>query len=117
MNAKRNSASNIEFYQNDVGEFMSQMAAAKESVDVVFMDPPRSGSSEKFMDSIALLKPKKIVYISCNPVTLDRDLKYLSMKGYKAQRAVPVDMFPWTEHVETCVLLSHKNPQTSPPSL
>ena len=111
MNAKRNEVKNIQFYQNDAGEFMSQIAAVNETVDVVFMDPPRSGSTEKFMDSIAALKPKKVVYISCNPITLERDLKYLLKKGYKAQSAIPVDMFPWTEHVETVVLLSNeRNP-------
>ena len=108
FNAKRNEASNIEFYKNDAGDFMIQMAEVKESVDVVFMDPPRTGSNEKFMDALALLKPKKVVYISCNPITLERDLKYLTMKGYKAQKAVPVDMFPWTGHVETVVLLAKK---------
>ena len=106
INAKYNHANNIEFYQNDAGLFLSQMAAAGVSADVVFMDPPRSGSSEQFLDALVLLKPKKVVYISCNPVTLERDLGYLSKKGYKAERAVPVDMFPWTGHVETVVLLS-----------
>jgi 23S rRNA (uracil1939-C5)-methyltransferase len=105
-NAKRNDAKNIEFYNNDAGEFMSQMAEQKETVDVVFMDPPRSGSSEKFMDAVVALKPKKVVYISCNPETLERDLQYITKKGYKAERAIPVDMFPWTWHVETVVLMS-----------
>lgn len=105
INAKRNGATNIEFYLNDAGDFMSQLAAQNETVDIVFMDPPRTGSNEKFMDALAFLKPKKVVYVSCNPVTLERDLKYLTKKGYKAERAIPVDMFPWTEHVETCCLL------------
>ncbi len=108
VNAKLNEAKNIEFYKNDAGDFMTQMAEQKASADVVFMDPPRTGSNEKFMDALALLKPKRVVYISCNPITLERDLKYLKMKGYKADKAVPVDMFPWTEHVETCVLLTRK---------
>jgi 23S rRNA (uracil1939-C5)-methyltransferase len=68
------------------------------------MDPPRSGSDEKFLNSLCTLKPDRIVYISCNPVTLERDLSYLTKKGYKTVRAIPVDMFPWTEHVE-CVAL------------
>ena len=109
MNAKRNEAENIEFYSNDAGVFMSQMAAEKETADVVFMDPPRAGSSEQFLDALALLKPKKVVYISCNPITLERDLGYLVKKGYKTEKAVPVDMFPWTGHVETVVLLTRKN--------
>ncbi|KAF5044178.1 23S rRNA (uracil-C(5))-methyltransferase RlmCD [anaerobic digester metagenome] len=116
-NAKRNKVNNIYFYNQDAGEFMNQMAAKKQSVDVVFLDPPRSGSTEEFMNSMILLNPKKVVYISCNPATLERDLTYLVKRGYEVKKAIPVDMFPGTEHVETCVLLSHKNPQTSPPSL
>ena len=110
VNVKRNLAANIDIYKNDAGDFMAQMAEQKEEVDVVFMDPPRTGSTEKFMDALVLLKPKKVVYISCNPVTLERDLQYLMKKGYKAQSAVPVDMFPWTAHVETVVLLSQQKP-------
>ena len=109
VNAKRNDATNIEFYNNDAGVFMSQMAAKGESADIVFMDPPRTGSTPQFMDAIAVLKPKKIVYVSCNPVTLERDLEYLTKKGYKAQKAIPVDMFPWTKHVETVILLHRKD--------
>ena len=108
VNVKRNLATNIDIYKNDAGDFMAQMAEQKEEVDVVFMDPPRTGSTEKFMDALVLLKPKKVVYISCNPLTLERDLQYLMKKGYKAQSAVPVDMFPWTSHVEICVQLSKK---------
>ncbi len=103
INAKRNHAENIDFYQNDASDFMVQMAQQGEKVDVVFMDPPRAGSTEKFMDAVAVLQPKKVVYVSCNPVTLERDLKYFKKKGYQAQKAVPVDMFAWTGHVEICV--------------
>ena len=109
INAKRNDVKNIEFYKNDAGEFMSQMAIQKEVVDVVFMDPPKTGSNEQFMDALALLKPKKVVYISCNPITLERDLNYLTMKGFKAEKLIPVDMFPWTGHVETVVGLRRKD--------
>lgn len=109
VNAKRNEATNIEFYNNDAGAFLSQMAAKGESADVVFMDPPRTGSTPQFLDAVAVLKPKRIVYVSCNPVTLERDLEYLTKKGYKAQLAIPVDMFPWTKHVETVVLMSRKD--------
>jgi 23S rRNA (uracil1939-C5)-methyltransferase len=108
VNAKLNEATNIEFYKNDAGEFMSQMAAKGDTADVVFMDPPRNGSTPQFMDAVAVLKPNKIVYVSCNPVTLERDLEYLTKKGYKAHKAIPVDMFPWTKHVETVVLMSKK---------
>ncbi len=105
INAKRNETHNIEFYNNDASAFMTQMAGLNATADVVFMDPPRSGSTEQFMDALAVLKPTKVVYISCNPVTLERDMQYLAKKGYKANKAIPVDMFPWTEHVETVVLM------------
>jgi 23S rRNA (uracil1939-C5)-methyltransferase len=108
INAKRNNISNIDFYNKDAGEFMSQMAEQNQTVDFVFMDPPRAGSDERFLDSLCLLKPKKVVYISCNPVTLERDLVFLTKKGYKVQKVVPVDMFPGTVHVETVVLLERK---------
>jgi 23S rRNA (uracil1939-C5)-methyltransferase len=106
VNAKLNEATNIEFYKNDAGEFMSQMASKGDTADVVFMDPPRNGSTPQFMDAVAMLKPSKIVYVSCNPVTLERDLEYLTKKGYKAHKAIPVDMFPWTKHCETIALLN-----------
>lgn len=108
LNAKRNNVSNIDFYNKDAGEFMSQMAEQNQTVDFVFMDPPRAGSDEKFLSSLYSLKPKKVVYISCNPVTLERDLVFLTKKGYKVQKAVPVDMFPGTEHVETVVKLERR---------
>lgn len=109
-NAKRNKINNIYFYNSDAGEFMINMASEKQSVDIVFMDPPRTGSSEEFLNSLCILKPKKIVYISCNPITLERDLSYLVNRGYVANKAIPVDMFPGTGHVETVVLMSKVNP-------
>lgn len=107
-NAKRNQRKNFRFVQGDAGEYMQKMAAQRETMDVVLMDPPRAGSDEAFLSSLVTLAPEKVVYISCNPVTLARDLKYLGKHGYRAKRAVSVDMFPWTaeEHVETVVLLS-----------
>ena len=109
VNAKRNGIKNVRFYRNDASVFMRQMANEGESVDVVFMDPPRSGSDEKFLSSVVTLRPKRIVYVSCEPTTLARDLKYLTKHGYRAVTAVPFDMFPATEHVETVVLLQRKN--------
>jgi 23S rRNA (uracil1939-C5)-methyltransferase len=91
---------------------MLELEAKKQPIDVVFMDPPRAGSDERFLSALCSLKPKKVVYISCNPVTLERDLSYLVKRGYKAEKAVPVDMFPGTVHVETVVLLSHKKADT-----
>ena len=89
---------------------MVQMASQNAHADVVFMDPPRSGSTEEFMDAVAILNPDRIVYVSCNPETLARDLLYLTKHGYRAQECQPVDMFPWTKHVETVILLSRKAP-------
>ena len=78
VNAKVNGIDNADFYQNDAGRFMVQLAQAKEKADVVFMDPPRSGSTREFMDALLMLAPERIVYISCNPETLARDLAYLT---------------------------------------
>ena len=108
-NAKGNGVKNIRFYQADAGEFMVAMAERGEGMDVVFMDPPRAGSAEAFLQSVARLAPKKIVYISCNPETIARDLKYLTKKKYEVSKICPVDMFPFTEHVETVCLLSKLN--------
>ena len=107
-NAKGNGVKNIRFYQADAGEFMVAMAERGESMDVVFMDPPRAGSAEAFLQSVARLAPKKIVYISCNPETLARDLKYLTRKKYEVSKICPVDMFPFTEHVECIVSMVRK---------
>ena len=109
-NAKLNGVNNIRFYTEDAGQFMlktsEQMLQDKNAgIDVVFMDPPRAGSDENFMGSVVKLAPEKVVYVSCNPETLARDLKYFKKNGYRAVKAVPVDMFPFTEHVESCVLL------------
>lgn len=111
-NAKANKAENVRFYQNDAGRFMVQMAENGEKVDVVFMDPPRSGSDEAFLSSVVKLAPKRVVYISCNPETQERDLRYLTKHGYRAEGAWPYDMFPFTNHVETVCLLSNRKPDT-----
>ena len=107
MNAKRNNVSNIQFYQNDAGKFLVEMASRETKVDVVLMDPPRAGSDEAFLGSVVKIGPEKIVYISCNPETLVRDLRYLKKKGYQVKKAVPVDMFPYTDlkHVEMVCLI------------
>lgn len=108
-NARINRINNADFYQNDAGRFLTQMADAGEQVDVVFLDPPRSGSTEEFLDALIQISPKRVVYISCEPETLARDLKYLTGKSrYRVQEITPVDMFPYTGNVETCVLLSRK---------
>ena len=110
INAKCNGVKNIQFYQNDAGKFLVEMASAGAKVDVVLMDPPRAGSDEAFLSSVVRIGPKRIVYISCNPETLVRDLGYLKKKGYQVKRAVPVDMFPYTDlkHVEMVCLIEKK---------
>lgn len=105
-NAKKNKVNNIRFYQNDAGKFMVGMAKAGETADVVIMDPPRAGSTEEFMSSVVILNPKRVVYISCNPETQIRDLKYFVAHGYKVEECWAYDLFPWTSHVETVCLLS-----------
>ncbi len=105
-NAKINNVKNISFYKADAGEFMVQLAKQSEKVDVVFMDPPRAGSDEKFMSSVVKLSPKKVVYISCNPVTLKDNLIYFTKHGYSVEKIQPVDMFPFSEHIECVVSMS-----------
>ena len=109
-NAKRNGIKNVRFFCDDAGEFMLGMAQDGEKAEIVFMDPPRAGSDECFLSSLVTLAPKKIVYISCNPETQQRDLRFLTKRGYKVEKIQPVDMFPHTNHIETVVLLSHKKP-------
>ena len=106
-NAKANQIRNIQFYQNDAGKFLVEMAAQGAKVDVVLMDPPRSGSTEEFMSSVVQIGPERIVYVSCNPETLVRDLKYFKKKGYRVVKGVGVDMFPFTEHVECVIMMQY----------
>ena len=110
FNAKRNDIDNIEFYTADASDFMVEMAKAGEKADLVIMDPPRAGSDERFMNSVITLSPEKVVYVSCNPETLARDLRYFVRHGYSVRRIQPVDMFPHTNHVETvCMLRKTQN--------
>ena len=76
-------------------------------MDVLLMDPPRAGSDEAFLSSVVKIKPERIVYISCNPDTLVQDLRYLTKRGYQVKRGVGVDMFPWTVHVESVILMQY----------
>lgn len=104
-NAKLNGAKNVFFECADAGEFIKRTS---ERFDVVIMDPPRAGSTKKFMSAVCKNEPKKIIYISCNPVTLARDLKFLTNNGYAATKIQPFDMFPHTKHIETAVCLENK---------
>ena len=108
INAKENKITNARFYQGDAGEFMENMAENGEHADVVFMDPPRIGSDKKFMSSVIKLNPSRIVYISCGPETLARDLEYLTKHGYDVRKIQPVDMFSFTDHCENICLLTKK---------
>ena len=126
VNAKINEIRNVDFYRNDAGKFMIQLADAGEKIDVVFMDPPRSGSTETFMEALLRLQPERIVYISCNPETLARDLEYLTgkvqkdvadsgrgresgRKSYRVIEMTPVDMFPYTDNIEmVCLIVQTK---------
>ena len=105
-NAKLNRVKNIRFVCADAGDFMVDMANAGEHCDVLFMDPPRAGSDTAFLSCALTLAPRRIVYVSCNPETLSRDLNFLTKRGYRAEKIQPVDMFPHTDHVETVCLLS-----------
>ena len=107
-NAKRNGIENAVFHAADAGEFMEAMAAKGQTADVVITDPPRAGCSGKFLHSLMKLAPRRIVYVSCNPETLARDLYTLSKGGYKVKKIQPVDMFPWTGHAEVAVCLERK---------
>ena len=108
-NARMNKINNISFVCEDASEFMKNQANQKQKIDVVIMDPPRAGSTKVFMDAIKVLKPKKVVYISCDPTTQVRDLSYFKKIGYHFDTLYPYDMFPQTEHCETVCLLSKLN--------
>lgn len=113
VNARANNLKNIRFYKGDAGEFMYEVSTEDEKPDVVFMDPPRAGSDTKFLDSLIKMSPKTVVYVSCNPETLARDLDYVTKNSdYKISKIRPVDMFPHTAHIETVVQLVRKIPDT-----
>ena len=107
-NAKHNGVKNARFFAADATAWIREAADAGQKADVVFMDPPREGSTPAFLESVARMAPKRIVYVSCNPETMARDLALLTQKGCRAEGFTPVDMFPHSAHCETVVLLSHK---------
>lgn len=107
-NAKANRADNVRFYTADASDFLQGMAKAGEHADVVILDPPRAGSDERFLSAVTTVAPERVVYVSCNPETLARDLGYLTRHGYRVERIQPVDMFPHTEHIETVCLLTRE---------
>lgn len=106
-NAKYNNIRNIDFVCQDATEYLLEKSRNKEYYDAIIMDPPRTGSTLEFLNSICMIKPKKIVYVSCNVITLVRDLKYL-LPQYNIVKCSFVDMFCWTDHIETVMLLNKK---------
>ncbi len=105
VNARLNGLKNCWFTAGDAGAYMEQMARDKMRPDVVFLDPPRAGSDERFLRSLLRCSPQRVVYVSCNPETLARDLKLLTRGGYRVETLQPVDMFPQTKHVEVVAAL------------
>ena len=103
-----NKADNVHIVQGDAGDFMLRLAENGCKPDVVFMDPPRSGSTERFISSVAAAGTGRVVYISCNPETLARDLRVFGRKGYMTEAVWPVDMFPWTDSVESVTVLRRR---------
>ncbi len=111
-NAKQNGITNAKFICRDAGQFLEEAAKRRETIDVVVTDPPRAGCSKQFLQSLLALAPKRVVYVSCNPETLARDLFTLSKGGYQVKTVQPVDMFPQTGHVETVVCLTRSDKAT-----
>ena len=112
-NARRNHIENARFLCADAGEAARYLEGEGVRPDVVCVDPPRKGLAEDVVDTIADMGPERVVYVSCDPGTLGRDVKRFAGRGYTLKKAVAVDMFPRTAHVETVVLLSREtNPLT-----
>jgi 23S rRNA (uracil1939-C5)-methyltransferase len=109
-NAELNKRSNISFFTKDAGKFLDELTQDDIAPpDVLFVDPPRAGCNRLFLNSVAKISPSRIVYISCNPTTQQRDVMFLTEQGYQVEEIQPVDMFPHTNHVECIVLLSKNN--------
>ena len=110
-NAARNGLTNTEFFVGKAEEVLPAWYAQSAGVtqrhaDVIVVDPPRKGCDSALLDTIAAMSPDRVVYVSCDSATLARDLKYMTEKGYQVTKVQPVDMFPWSGHVETVVLMS-----------
>ena len=105
-NARHNDVKNARFFAADATQWITEAAAAGQRADVIFMDPPREGSTPQFIESVARMAPKRVVYVSCNPETMARDLALLTAKGYRAEGFTPVDLFPQTVHCEVVCALT-----------
>lgn len=108
INARNNKIANAQFVLGDAAVELPKLAQEGIKADVIVLDPPRAGCDQRVINAIAAVKPKKVVYVSCNPASLARDAELLCKKGYKINKVQPVDLFPQTHHVETVVLMSHK---------
>ncbi len=108
-NARRNGVTNAEFFCGDAGEIAHKLAAEGVRPDVICVDPPRKGLAPDVPDLLADMAPKRIVYVSCDPATLARDVKRLGERGYMVVRAEAVDLFPRTQHVESVLLLEKES--------
>lgn len=104
-NAIRNNIRNAEFYAGEAEEVVPKLYKQNIKADVVIVDPPRKGCEKEVIDTIINMAPQKVVYVSCNPSTLARDIKLLESGGYKVKNVQPVDMFPWSVHTEVVVKL------------
>lgn len=108
-NAALNGITNAEFFVGKAEEVIPAKYAEGLVADTIVVDPPRKGCDQALLETLIRMAPEKIVYVSCDPATLARDLGYLAGNGYKVEKVQPVDMFPETTHVETCVLLVKTN--------
>ena len=108
-NARRNGITNAEFFCGDAADAAGRFAQAGLRPDVICVDPPRKGLAPEVVEAIVRMAPDRVVYVSCDPATLARDLARFSERGYDARTAVAVDMFPRTAHVETVVRLYKLN--------
>lgn len=104
-NAELNGVENVEFLTGEAEKLIPEMYGKGVRADVVVVDPPRKGCGEELLKTLVEMKPERIVYVSCNPATLARDLGYLAENGFRVVEVQPVDMFPWTVHVEVIILL------------
>ena len=107
-NARRNGIENVEFFCGDAAQLAADFAGRGLRPDVICIDPPRKGLAPGVIAAAAQMAPQRVVYVSCDPGTLGRDVKRFAEYGYRVQRAAACDLFPGTRHVETVVLLSHK---------
>lgn len=111
LNAKINNVKNIDFICDDATNFITHQAQNRNQVDVLIMDPPREGSTKQFINAVSYLKPRTVVYVSCDPITLKRDLYLFFENDYIVKSITGVDMFPKTKHIECVVRLDLKDPK------